>query len=57
MKLLRVPEVCERLGVSRRKVWRLIATGTLRSVRVGVRGTRIPEHALADFIASLPAAR
>ena len=57
VKLLRVPEACERLAVSRRKLWRLIATGAIRSVRVGARGTRIPEQALADFVASLPAAR
>jgi len=56
-RLLKVPEASERLGVSRRKVWRLIATNALHSVRVGARGTRVPESALSDFVASLPSAR
>lgn len=57
VKLLRVPEASERLGVSSRKVFRLIAMGALRSVRVGMRGTRIPEQALTEYVAALPAAR
>jgi hypothetical protein len=35
----------------------MIAVGELKSVRVGARGTRIPESALSAFVASLPAAR
>jgi excisionase family DNA binding protein len=33
--LLKVPEVAEQLGISRAKVYELIAAGTLRSVKVG----------------------
>jgi len=57
LKLLTIPEVADRLGVSHRKLWRLIATGELKSLRVGARGTRISEAALANFIAKLPEAR
>ena len=56
-RLLRVPEASERLGVSRRKLWRLIATNELKSVRVGARGTRVSEHSLSNYVASLPSAR
>jgi excisionase family DNA binding protein len=56
-KLLTVPDAADRLCVSHRKLWRLIATGALKSVRVGVRGTRVPESALTAFVASLPSAR
>ena len=33
--LLKVPEVAEQLGISRAKVYELIAAGTLLSVKVG----------------------
>lgn len=56
-RLLTVPDAAERLGISPRKLWRMIAVGELKSVRVGARGTRIPESALSAFVASLPAAR
>jgi len=56
-RLLTVPDTAARLGVSNRTAWRLIATGAIKSVRVGARGTRISEAALADFIAKLPEAR
>jgi excisionase family DNA binding protein len=56
-KLITVPDAAERLCVSPRKIWRMVATGELKSVRVGLRGTRIPENALANFISRLPEAR
>lgn len=56
-RLLKVPEASSRLGVSKRKVWRLIATNEIQSVRVGARGTRVSESALAAFVAGLPTAR
>jgi excisionase family DNA binding protein len=56
-RLLTVPEVSDRLGISARKLWRMIGTGQLKSVRVGARGTRIPEAALNEFVDALPAAR
>lgn len=33
--LLRVPEVAENLGISRAKVYELMAAGELRSVKIG----------------------
>lgn len=56
-RFLRVPEAAERLGVSRRKLWRLLATRDVASVRVGRRGTRISERSLSRFMAKLDSAR
>jgi excisionase family DNA binding protein len=53
-RLLTVPQVAERLGVSTRKTWRLIAQGQLRAVRVGARGTRVLDGEVDTFIAGLP---
>ena len=48
-----VSEVAYRLGVTPRKVWQLIASGRLRSVKLDGRRL-IPATALQDFIAALP---
>ncbi len=49
---MKVPEVAERLGMSRAKVYELMASGTLRSVRVdGCRRVRTDD--LRDFVAQL----
>ena len=53
-RLLTIPQVAERLGVSTRKTWRLIAEGQLRTVRVGARGTRVLDGDIDNFIAGLP---
>ena len=53
-RLLTVPQVAQRLGVSTRKTWRLIAEGQLRAVRIGARGTRISDGEVDTFIAGLP---
>lgn len=50
--LLRVPEVVVRLGVSRAKVYEFMASGDLRSVRVGG-SRRIRVEDLDQFIAGL----
>lgn len=55
--LLKVPQVAARLGVSVRKVWRLLSQGVLPAVKVGARGTRVPDTALDDYITSLSGAR
>ena len=52
-RLLTIPQVAERLGVSTRKTWRLIAEGQIRAVRVGVRGTRVLDGDIDTFIAGL----
>ena len=50
-RLLRIPEVADRLGVSRATVYNLIAAGQLATTAVGS-VTRISEAALADYIAA-----
>ncbi len=50
--LLNTCEVAERLGVSRTKVYELMAGGTLRPVRIG-RSRRVPLAALDEFIEEL----
>lgn len=54
-RLLRVPEVAERLGFSTRTVYLLIRSGRLRAVRLGASGSswRVVEEDLANFIAAL----
>ena len=47
--LVNVKAVSLRLGVSLRHVWRKIASGELRAVRIG-RRTLFDEQDLADFI-------
>lgn len=45
----------ERLGISRAKLYKLLGSGELRSVKIGKRRL-IPEQAIIDFIAALEAA-
>jgi excisionase family DNA binding protein len=47
--LLTVGEVCERTGWGRTLVYKLLASGDLRSIKVG-RTRRIPSSALDEFI-------
>jgi hypothetical protein len=48
-KLLKVPDVKERLQLGKSKVFELLATGELESLKIdGAR--RVTEEALADFI-------
>ena len=47
--LLRVPEVAENLGISRAKVYELMASGQLPSLRIG-HSRRIPAEAIRRFI-------
>lgn len=50
--LLTVPEAADALAVSRSKLYQLLATGALASIRIdGSR--RIPVTALTDYIARL----
>jgi excisionase family DNA binding protein len=53
-RLVTIPQVAERLGISVRKTWRLVAEGTFKTVRVGARGTRIFENDVERFIEELP---
>ncbi len=54
-RLNSVDAVIERLGIGRAMVFRLLASGELRSVKLGKRRL-IPEQAIVDFIAALEAA-
>jgi excisionase family DNA binding protein len=53
--LLRPTEAAERLGIGRTKVYELMASGELRSVKIGA-ARRVSATALADFVAALDAA-
>jgi excisionase family DNA binding protein len=50
-RLLTVPQAAEHLGVSRSKLYELIAAGEITTVRVG-RARRIAPADLASFIAA-----
>jgi len=47
--LLRIPEVCAALGLSRTVVFDLLRRGELNSVRIG----RVPTAALQDYVRRL----
>jgi len=49
--LLRAEEVQEALGLGRSKVYEMMATGVLPTVRIG-RSVRVPADALRDWIAA-----
>lgn len=50
-RLLRVDEVCSRLTLGRTRVYELIQSGELPSLRVGA-SRRVPASALEQFIAA-----
>lgn len=50
--LLKIPEVMARLAVGQTKVYELMSSGALRSVKVG-RSRRVPSDELERFVAEL----
>ena len=50
--LLKIPEVMERLAVGQTKVYELMSSGELRSVKVG-RSRRVPSGEVKRFVAEL----
>ncbi|GAA3168084.1 helix-turn-helix domain-containing protein [Nonomuraea roseoviolacea] len=52
MEAYKVEQVAKRLNVGRDKIYELIRTGQLKSVKIG-KLRRITDQHLADFIASL----
>ncbi|MFF4619214.1 helix-turn-helix domain-containing protein [Nonomuraea jabiensis] len=52
LKAYKVEEVAELLGVGRDKIYQLLRTRQLHSIKIG-RSRRITDQHLADFIASL----
>lgn len=55
-RLLKIPEVAERLQVSRAFVYELVAGGALPAVSIG-RARRVPESELDGYIRRLVAER
>jgi excisionase family DNA binding protein len=53
-RLNQIEDVMERLHVGRSTVFALLASGELRSVKIG-RRRLVPEQAIVDFIAKLDA--
>jgi excisionase family DNA binding protein len=51
--MLKVEDVCGRLGLSRETVWRMLGDGRLSGLKIG-RHWRVSEEALADYLAALP---
>ncbi|MGJ3507956.1 helix-turn-helix domain-containing protein [Enemella sp. A6] len=49
--VLKVADVAQHLNCDRNTVYRLIEAGDLRAIRVGQKLLRVPESALAEFIA------
>ena len=54
--LLKIPEVMARLAVGQTKVYELMSSGELRSVKVG-RARRVPSDDLERFMAELDDSR
>ncbi|MPZ94089.1 MAG: helix-turn-helix domain-containing protein [Propionibacteriales bacterium] len=54
--LLKIPEVMARLAVGQTKVYELLSSGELRSVKVG-RSRRVPSNELDRFMAELDDSR
>ena len=54
--LLKIPEVMARLAVGQTKVYELMSSGELRSVKVG-RSRRVPNDDLERFMAELDDSR
>ncbi|MBS3976623.1 MAG: helix-turn-helix domain-containing protein [Syntrophomonadaceae bacterium] len=52
IKLYTAQEVRRMLGVNVARVHELIRTGELRAIRIGERGTRVPEEALVEYLES-----
>jgi excisionase family DNA binding protein len=52
MRLLSIPEACERLGVGRNSIYQLFYQGTLRPVKIG-RRTLVSDRGIDEFIIKL----
>jgi excisionase family DNA binding protein len=51
--LMRVAEVAELLGLSRKRCYELVGSGEIPSVRVGERSIRVPRASLDAYLAVL----
>jgi len=51
-KLHRLDAACDRLGIGRSKLYELMESGEIRSVKIG-RNRLVPESAIVEFIERL----
>jgi excisionase family DNA binding protein len=51
LQLLTVADVADRLRISTRQVWRLIADDELETVRIGSRAVRVPASSVKAYLA------
>jgi len=51
LQLMTVADVADRLRISTRQVWRLIADGELETVRIGSRAVRVPTASVVAYVA------
>lgn len=49
---LRVSEVADRLGVSARLVWRMVASGEIKAIRIGAGATRVRTCDLEAYLST-----
>ena len=49
--VLTVDQIRRVLAVGRRQAYQLVGDGTVRSIRIGARGIRVPRSALIAFLA------
>lgn len=52
-KIIRVPEVCDRVGVSRTHIWRLVKAGKLTPVNITEKLIGFYEHDIEAYLNSL----
>jgi excisionase family DNA binding protein len=52
-RLLSIPQTCHLLGVGRSSLYQMMASGRVRSVKIG-RRRLIPREAIDEFVANLP---
>ena len=51
-RLLKIDEAAEQLAISRSQIYRLIDDGSIKTVRIGTRGQRIPDSEIDRLIES-----
>jgi excisionase family DNA binding protein len=52
-RLLSIPQTCRLLGVGRSSLYQMMASGHVRSVKIG-RRRLVPREAIDEFVANLP---
>ena len=52
-RLLSIPQTCRLIGVGRSSLYQMMASGQVRSVKIG-RRRLVPREAIDEFVANLP---